>query len=65
MYSPLNAQLIQAQQLELAGRRPMAEHRRALREAHGVRPRRGHLKGLAVATATRSLHPYGRAGWGA
>jgi hypothetical protein len=52
MYSPLNAQLIQANELQLASRQPIAEHRRALREERDVvASRRRHLKGLAVATS--------------
>jgi len=50
MYSPLNAQLIQAHELELVSRQPIAEHRRALEEGNVVASRRRHLKGLAVAT---------------
>jgi hypothetical protein len=50
MHSQLGLQMIQANQQELAARRSMAEHHRALREERAPKPRRRRRRrGLAVA----------------
>jgi hypothetical protein len=58
MYSMLNAQIIRANQVELAQRNYMAEHSHAIRELRDSSPRRGNqLKRLALAVGSRVKAP--------
>jgi hypothetical protein len=58
MYSMLNAQIIRANQVELAQRGYMAEHSHAIRELRDSSPRRvQQLKRLAMAAVSRVKAP--------
>jgi hypothetical protein len=58
MYSMLNAQIIRANQVELAQREYKAEHSHAIRELRDSSPRRGkQLKRLVLAAVSRAKAP--------
>jgi len=58
MYSMLNAQIIRANQVELAQHNYMAEHSHAIRELRDSAPRRGkQLKRLVLAATSRVKAP--------